>query len=106
VNRAVNDESKIANPPVARAERPRFGLGYKSFVAWRYLMDARRSPRPMILWMLLIGAAVLSGTALLRAFVAFEALHGYDPLQIVELAALGFVVVVVFLGVLPQSKLR
>jgi lipoprotein-releasing system permease protein len=105
VNRAVNDESKIANLPAARAERPRFGLGYKSFVAWRYLMDARRAPRPMTLRMLLIGAAVLSGTALLRAFVGFGALHGYDPLQIVELAALAFVVVVVFFGVLPQSKL-
>ncbi len=105
MNRAVNDESKIAKRPAARAERPRFGLGYKSFVAWRYLMDARRESRPMTLRMLLIGAAVLAGTALLRAFVAFEPLHGYDPLEIVELVALGFVVVVVFVGVLPHSKL-
>jgi lipoprotein-releasing system permease protein len=101
----VNDERKIANQPEARPERSGLGLGYKSFVAWRYLMDPRRKLRPRVIRMLLIGCLVLAGAALLHAFVAFDGLYRYDPLEVVELAALAFLVVVVFVGVLPHSKL-
>jgi lipoprotein-releasing system permease protein len=101
----VNDESKIANPPAGGAERARFSLGYKSFVAWRYLMVSQRKVRPVTLQMLLAGVAAAAGIQLLRAFVVVQAIHGYDPLLLIELAVLGFVGGVVFFGVLRHSKI-
>ena len=82
MNRAVNDP-KSANLPEPPVERSRFGLGYKSFVAWRYLMDAHRKRRPGTLWMLLIGAAAALVLALLRSFVTFGVIYGHDALEIV-----------------------
>jgi lipoprotein-releasing system permease protein len=98
----AKQEAKIAN---ARDERAGFGLGYKSFVAWRYLLDARRKLPPWVPPLLLIGCAALAVISVVRAFVALAPIRGYDPLGIAQLVAVGSVLAVVFFGVLPQSKL-
>ncbi|HEX3478294.1 MAG TPA: ABC transporter permease [Kofleriaceae bacterium] len=101
----MNDDQKIANRPGVWVSRSGFGLGYKSFVAWRYLLEQRRKLRPQTLWLLVIAFVALALVALLHAFVALDPIRGYDPLALAELVAVGFFVAVVFFGVLPHSKL-
>ncbi len=104
MNRPVNDEPKIAKLPQARAERPGLGLGYKSFVAWRYLLTPGIKVRPLFLRLLVIGLVAIGAIGQLRALVALHPIYGLDPLGVAQLGALAFVVVVEFLGVLPHSR--
>jgi lipoprotein-releasing system permease protein len=79
------------------------GLGWKSFVAWRYLLVANRKVRPLT-WRLLFGSLVLIGVlAWLRSQSILPALEWNDALLYAELVLLGFVVVVVYQGILPYS---
>ena len=82
-----------------------FGFGYKSFVAWRYLMVAHRKVRPITTLLLAIGLPVMIAFILVCAFCFepnFALVH--TRAFIALMAALVFVVVVVFAGVLPYSK--
>ncbi len=81
------------------------GLGYRSFVAWRYLLVAnpKVSARAGRLLVLCLGLLVAFGVA--RAFdVGPAAPTIYSVMWSVGLAGLVFVTAVVFLGVLPHSK--
>jgi lipoprotein-releasing system permease protein len=81
------------------------GLGYKSFVAWRYLLVADRKIRPVTTRLLSAGLAVLFLVALVRATALDPDAQGlHNPLWVLEVASLLFVGAVVFLGVLPYSK--
>jgi lipoprotein-releasing system permease protein len=81
------------------------GLGYKSFVAWRYLLVANRKVRPLTTRLLSGGLALLIAVALVRITRLDPATQGLrNPLWILELASFGFIVAVVFVGVLPTSK--
>jgi ABC-type lipoprotein release transport system permease subunit len=82
-----------------------FGFGYKSFVAWRYLMIANRKVRPTTTLLLAIGLLVLIAFILVCA-LCFEPTFALVHTQafVAMMVALVFVVVVVFLGVLPYSK--
>jgi len=74
-----------------------FGLGYKSFVAWRYLMVAHRKVRPITTLLLAIGLPVLIAFILVCAFCfepTFALVH--TPSFVAMMVALVFVVVVVF----------
>lgn len=79
------------------------GVGWKSFVAWRYLLVANRKVRPLT-WRLLFGSLALIGVlALLRSQAILPTLEWDEALLDAELALLGFVVVVVYQGILPYS---
>ncbi len=82
-----------------------FGLGYKSFVAWRYLMVAHRKVRPITTLLLVIGLPVLIAFLLVCA-LCFEPTFAlvHTPSFVAMMVALVFVVVVVFVGVLRYSK--
>jgi lipoprotein-releasing system permease protein len=81
------------------------GLGYKSFVAWRYLLVANRKVRPLTTQLLSAGLAVLIAVALVRTTRLDPDLPALrNPLWVLELISFGFIFVVVFAGVLPTSK--
>ena len=79
------------------------GLGWKSFVAWRYLLVANRKVRPLTWWLLFAGLGAMGGIALLRSQSIFPEPGWGGALLGAELVMLGFVVVVVYQGVLPYS---
>jgi lipoprotein-releasing system permease protein len=80
-------------------------MGYKSFVAWRYLLVANRKISPLTARLLAVcavlglafGAARLAGLG-----AAAPSLH--DPVWLAGIAALAFTTAVIYLGVLPHSK--
>jgi len=81
------------------------GMGYKSFVAWRYLLVANRKISPAVERLLVLCLALGAAFGLARlagAGAAAPSLH--DPVWLAGLCGLGFVVAVVYLGVLPHSK--
>ncbi|HEX7839167.1 MAG TPA: ABC transporter permease, partial [Kofleriaceae bacterium] len=79
------------------------GLGYKSFVAWRYLLVARRKIRPLTQWLLFGGLGTLVWIALLSAtHLVPDSAH--VAMQAVAGAAVMLVIAVEFGGVLPHSK--
>jgi lipoprotein-releasing system permease protein len=81
------------------------GLGYKSFVAWRYLLVADRKVRPLTTRLLFAGVGMLVAVALVRTTALDPVAQGLrNPLFVLELAAFVFIVLVVFGGVLPTSK--
>jgi lipoprotein-releasing system permease protein len=99
---------RLVRTPTAGAATSKlelFGFGYKSFVAWRYLMIANRKVRPTTTLLLAIGLPVLIAFILVCA-LCFEPTFALVHTQafVAMMAALMFVVVVVFLGVLPYSK--
>jgi len=98
--------SPLGGEPLGVAMR---GIGYKSFVAWRYLLVANTKVTPTTKQLILAGTGAWLVFAVLRALgVGPEAaaLHGplSDPLWIGQLTALVFVGVVTFLGVLRHSR--
>ena len=81
------------------------GLGYKSFVAWRYLLVADRKVRPLTTRLLFAGLAWLIAIALVRTTQLDPAAQGLrNPLCVLELASFGFIAAVIFGGVLSCSK--
>jgi lipoprotein-releasing system permease protein len=81
------------------------GLGYRSFVAWRYLLVANPKVSKLAgrLLVLCLGFAAAFGIA--RAFDVGPAAPTIDSaLWVVGLAGLIFTTAVVFLGVLPHSR--
>jgi len=78
--------------------------GYQSFVAWRYLLVANRKVQRGTQRRLLAGFGALGAVAVLRLFVTLGTFHRFDILGLVELVVLGFVIAVVFRGVLSHSK--
>jgi lipoprotein-releasing system permease protein len=79
------------------------GWGYKSFVAWRYLLVARRKIRPWAQWLLVGGLGTVGAFALLQAtHLVPDAMH--DATRVVAGAAVMLVIAVEFGGVLPHSK--
>ena len=98
--------SPLGGEPLGVAMR---GIGYKSFVAWRYLLVANTKVTPTTKQLILAGTGAWIVFAVLRALgVGPEAAaqHGplSDPLWIGQLTALVFVGVVTFLGVLRHSR--
>ncbi|HET7501982.1 MAG TPA: FtsX-like permease family protein [Kofleriaceae bacterium] len=81
------------------------GLGYKSFVAWRYLLDAKTRVTPLTRRML-SGGLIVFGTAFsLRTAGVGSGATGMDnPLWVIEMSALAFMGAVIFTGVLRYSK--
>ncbi|HET9627087.1 MAG TPA: ABC transporter permease [Kofleriaceae bacterium] len=81
----------------------RGGLGYKSFVAWRYLLDSRRHVTWRTKLLLTVGALFIAVVSL--GMQSDPATTGkVSPMWIAQLVALGFVAVVLFTGVLRFSK--
>ncbi|HEX2688012.1 MAG TPA: FtsX-like permease family protein [Kofleriaceae bacterium] len=86
------------------------GLGYKSFVAWRYLLVANRKVKPTTTRVLSTSLVLLVAAALLRATGLAPSVQGLaaqglgDPLWILEIVALLVIGVVVFWRVLPYSR--
>lgn len=80
-------------------------LGYKSFVAWRYLLVASCKVSPRNRWLLAIGFGVqLAGTALLLAFIDGDHTRLATALWILAGVCFLFNTVVVFFGVLRHSR--
>jgi lipoprotein-releasing system permease protein len=81
------------------------GLGYKSFVAWRYLLVTDRKVSPVTERLLLLGVALGLAFAVLRAAgVGPDDPALNSPIWAAGLAMLVVATAVVFLGVLPHSK--
>ncbi|HEX3759475.1 MAG TPA: ABC transporter permease, partial [Kofleriaceae bacterium] len=78
--------------------------GYQSFVAWRYLLVARRKVRPRTQRRLAVSLGLVAAIAVLRLFVTLGTFHRIDVLLAAEVVALGLVLAIVFVGVLPHSK--
>lgn len=81
------------------------GMGYKSFVAWRYLLVANRKLAPRTEWLLAACAIAGAVFGLVRLFGVGAATPSLtDPVWLAGAAGLAFLVAVVYLGVLPYSK--
>jgi lipoprotein-releasing system permease protein len=81
------------------------GFGYKSFVAWRYLLDPNTKVHPLARRLLVIGLGVLIALVTWRAFDPGPDGPGFrDPLWVAQLVSLAFVGVLIFGWVLPHSK--
>jgi lipoprotein-releasing system permease protein len=90
--------------PIGDAVR---GIGYKSFVAWRYLLVARPKVRPTTKRLLAGGLGVVAVLGILRGLGVGPASPGgllFDPLWIGQVAACVLVFVIAGLGVLRNSK--
>jgi lipoprotein-releasing system permease protein len=81
------------------------GLGYKSFVAWRYLLVANPKVGPLAgrLVLACIGMAIAFGIAR-AANVGPASPSIHSPIWAIGLIGLVFTTAVVFVGVLPHSK--
>jgi len=79
------------------------GMGYKSFVAWRYLLVAIRKIRPVTQLLLFGGLGVLGLVAVACATHVAPA-ASFPALRIFTLAVVVAVVAVEFVGVLRYSK--
>jgi lipoprotein-releasing system permease protein len=104
---AVRGIWRLARSPVFGAVplRRDFGLGYKSFVAWRYLLvhDPKVTARTKRLVAIGIASAVAAGA--LRWTRVVDQSPGLDnPFWVAWIAALVFVGVVIIWGVLRFSK--
>jgi len=98
--------SPLGGEPLGVAMR---GIGYKSFVAWRYLLVASTKVTPTTKRLIGAGAVAWTAFTVLRGLgvgPAAAAQHGSlsDPLWIGQITALVFVGVVTFLGVLRHSR--
>ncbi|HEU4730269.1 MAG TPA: hypothetical protein VFT22_20370, partial [Kofleriaceae bacterium] len=81
------------------------GLGYKSFVAWRYLLDAKTRVTPLTRRMLSGGLFVFAVAVVLRGAGLDGGRAGVEsPLWLIEVSALAFIGAVIFTGVLRYSK--
>jgi lipoprotein-releasing system permease protein len=81
------------------------GLGYKSFVAWRYLLVANRKIKPTTTRLLAAALALLIAVALVRTTqLDPDTLGLHNPMWDLEVVSLLFIGAVVFWRVLPYSK--
>jgi lipoprotein-releasing system permease protein len=80
-------------------------LGYKSFVAWRYLLVTSPKVTRRTGWLVVAGIGLFALLAALRtAELSSDRPWWSDPLLDAELATAGYVFVVLLLGVLRHSK--
>jgi lipoprotein-releasing system permease protein len=88
--------------PIHREPR---GLGYKSFVAWRYLLDPSTKVTPVVRRLFVGGVAAVSATAIWRAADLWSGGPGFhDPVLVAEAAASAFLFIVIFWGMLRHSR--
>lgn len=81
------------------------GLGYKSFVAWRYLLDPNTKVTPLVRRLFVGGVGALIATAAWRAADVGPGGSGLgNPLVVAELASTAFLFAVIFWGMLRHSK--
>ena len=81
------------------------GLGYKSFVAWRYLLVAHPKVTRMTKVLLLVGVGLRVFVGILIAVgVGPEGGGPKNPMWVLEQSTVLFIVAVVFWGVLRYSK--
>jgi len=82
------------------------GLGYKSFVAWRYLLVAKTKVTRRTKILLLIGFGLRVGIGILiAAGVGPDGAAGpKNPMWLLSMAALAFIFGVILVGVLRHSK--
>jgi lipoprotein-releasing system permease protein len=83
--------------------RVRRGLGYKSFVAWRYLLVNETKVTRSTKILLVLGAGLLAAIGLVLELTGQVPAKG-SPIRVVQESTALFVGIVIFLGVLRHSK--
>jgi lipoprotein-releasing system permease protein len=104
---AVRGIWRLARSPLFGAVplRRDFGFGYKSFVAWRYLLVADPKVTPRTKRAIAIGVAAAVGAGALRWTRIVDEAPGFgNPAWIAGMAALVFVGAVIIWGVLRFSR--
>src|SRR6185503_18706199 len=82
-----------------------FGFGYKSFVAWRYLLVVDPKVTARTKRALAVGIAAVVVAATLRGAGVVDDVPGFDhPAWVAQIAALVFVGLVIISGVLRYSR--